>query len=169
MFNTIISLIQSNYFRSRHSSSCKMMQRRSFHASSRSLRQFYDVTVNAREASTPIAFPANVHFTVHRIPNNHPLFPPKCHHGRFSYAELTENANGLRKFRESSVFYQQIQENTAVVEVQGPLGSGFVPVPEWCVAIFTVSECYFIISFFSRVYSYSHPAFCFSFPIYLSF
>ncbi len=85
---------------------------RAFHASVRRDKKFYDVVVPRQEAAKPIPFPSSVSVSVHRIPPS--AFPPLCPHGRFSYQELSEHKEGLRKFRESSVYYHQLAQDTAV-------------------------------------------------------
>lgn len=103
---------------------------RNFTASSLRYAKFYDVTVPLKEAQTPISYnPSVCSIKVHRIPRS--ATPPKCPHGRYAYKELSEHKEGLRKIRESSVYYHQLQQETALVEIRGPLGASYVPIPEW--------------------------------------
>ena len=100
-----------------------------FHSSVVVRKKFYDVVIPVKEAAKPITFPASVRMQIHRIPVA--ALPQQCPHGRFSYEEYVRHRTGLRKFRESSVYYKQMAQDTALVEIRGPLGVGYVPVPEW--------------------------------------
>jgi hypothetical protein len=105
------------------------LNRRCFSSSGLKYAKYYDVFVPEKEAASSIAYPSSVKISVHRIPPS--VTPPKCPHGRFTYTELKTHAEGLRKIRESSVNYHQMAQETALVEIAGPLGTGYVPVPEW--------------------------------------
>ena len=102
---------------------------RQFHSSSRALAKFYNVTIPTSEAAKPIAISPQCNLSVQRLPSSE--FPPECPHGRYTYAQLVQHKEALRRFRESSVYYKQMAADTALVRIAGPLGTGYVPIPEW--------------------------------------
>ncbi|KAI3641537.1 hypothetical protein MIR68_000411 [Amoeboaphelidium protococcarum] len=79
----------------------------------------------------PLPLPQGVEVNVHPIPDG--VLPQLCHYGKFDYDTIRDKMPSLKTIRESSPYYRQLAQPTAIVEIKSADGNqaGYVPVQEW--------------------------------------
>ena len=105
------------------------MLKRYFSSTQVHAQKHYVITHAPLTASTPYTpLPQATRIKVHRLPPA--LTPPQCP-TPITFNDMMTRQHSLRRVGESSVFAKEIMQNKNVVEITGPHGSGFVPVPEY--------------------------------------
>lgn len=69
--------------------------------------------------------------TVRYLPLPKTLMPQQSPHGQFSYDELSNEFKSLRRLRESSPFWRELAQPTAVIEVSNGPQAGYVAAQQW--------------------------------------